>query len=69
MQVLSNFRQSSWIRMLKMHNMEQIGFPLGFFGKITAVYQMKKSFKLTPKMTNTQNFSFFTVFTQFLSIF
>ena len=29
--------------MLKTHNMAQIGCPLGFSGKITAVYQMKKS--------------------------
>ena len=42
MQFLSNFRQSSWIRMLKTHNMAQSGCPLGFSGKVTAVYQMKK---------------------------
>ena len=42
MQFLSNFRQSSLIRMLETHNMAQIGCPLGFSGKITAVYQMKK---------------------------
>ena len=43
MQFLPNFRQSSWIRILKRHNMEQIGCPLGFSGKITAVLKLKKS--------------------------
>ena len=29
--------------MLKTHNMAQIGCPLGFSGKITAVYEIKMS--------------------------
>ena len=64
MQFLSNFRQSSWIRMLKTHNMAEIGCPLGFSGKIVAVYQVKK---VSNDTKNDKNSIF--CFSQFLRNF
>ena len=48
--------------------MAQIGCTLGFFRKDNCCLPIGKSLKLTPKKTKTQNFSFFTVSTQFCQI-
>ena len=69
---MSNFRQSSWIRMLKTHNMAQMCCPLGLSGKITAVYQMKKSQIVTETDKNSKFFVFhccYAIFVKFLNNF
>ena len=56
--------------MLKTHNMAQIGRPLGFSAKITAVYQMKKSQIDTENDKNSKFFvfhSFYPIFVKFLT--
>ena len=67
MQFLSNFRQTSWIGMLKTHNKAQNGCPLGFFGKITAVYQIDTE---NDKISNFFVFhSFYAILVKFLTNF
>ena len=67
MQFLSNFRQTSWIGMLKTHNKAQNGCPLGFFGKITAVYQINTE---NDKISNFFVFhSFYAILVKFLTNF
>ena len=58
--------------MLKTHNMAQIGCPLGFSGKITAVYQLKKSQSDTENDKNSKFFvfhTFYALFVKFLTNF
>ena len=43
MQILSNFRQASWIGKLKSVNLERICCPVGFQEDFSAVFGMKKS--------------------------
>ena len=72
MQFLPNFRQSSWIRILKRHNMEQIGCLLGFSGKITAVLKLKKSQIDTENDKKSKFFvvhSFYAIFVNILTHF
>ena len=42
MQFLSNFRKTSWIRMLKTLNMALVRCPVGFSEEIIAILQLKK---------------------------